>query len=80
MYRLEEHLAIMRRRRERFDRIEFHLVLWWVREGQLPTLKDAKQRLESLMKLGPSSDAFTFRQPYPPHGDDYVKPVMDECA
>ena len=80
VYRNDEHLAIMRRRTEWFDRIEFHLVLWWIEEGHLPTLDEAKQRLETLVKLGPSSKAFTFRQPFSPQRDEDIQPVMDECA
>lgn len=80
VYRNEEHLAIMRRRREWFDRIKFHLVLWWVEEGHIPTLDEAKARLEALARHGPSREAFTFREPYPPHGGDSVQPVLDECA
>lgn len=66
VYRNEEHLAIMRRRREWFDRIKFHLVLWWVKEGHIPTLDEAKRRLEALVERGPSREAFTFKEPYPP--------------
>lgn len=80
VYRNEEHLAIMRRRREWFDRMEFHLVLWWVREGHIPTLDEATQRLESLVKLGPTRSAFTFRQPYSPQHENHIQPILDECA
>ena len=80
VYRNEEHLAIMRRRREWFDRIKFHLVLWWVEEGHIPTLDEAKRRLEALVKHGPSRDAFTFKEPRTPGSDDSVEPIMDECA
>jgi len=80
VYRNEEHLSIMRRRREWFDRIKFHLVLWWVEEGHIPTLDEAKRRLETLMKHGPSRSAFTFKEPYPPHSDNSIQPILDECA
>ncbi len=80
VYRNEEHLAIMRRRREWFDRIKFHLVLWWVEEGHIPTLDEAKRRLEALVKRGSSKDAFTFREPYPPGSGDSVQPILDDCA
>jgi len=80
VYRNEEHLGIMRRRREWFDRMEFHLVLWWVKAGHVPTLDEAKQKLEILVKQGPSGDAFTFRRPYPPEGSDAIKPILDQCG
>ena len=80
VYRNEEHLRIMRRRREWFDRMAFHLVLWWVKAGHLPTLGEAKQKLETLKNRGPSADAFSFRKPFSPDGADTIKPILDECA
>jgi hypothetical protein len=80
VYRNEEHLALMRRRREWFDNIKFHLVLWWIEEGHIPTLDEAKRRLETLVKHGPSNDAFTFREPYPPPGANLIEPILDVCA
>lgn len=68
VYRNEAHLGIMRRRREWFERTEFHLVLWWVEKGFFPTLDEAKQRLNILRTEGPCEQAFTFRQPFPPPG------------
>jgi Domain of unknown function (DUF3291) len=80
VYRNEEHLAIMRRRREWFEKIRIHLVLWWVEEGHIPTLDEAKGKLAYLEKHGPSSEAFTFREPFPPKSGDSVTAVLDECA
>lgn len=80
VYKNEEHLAIMRRRREWFEKIKLHLVLWWVEEGHIPTLDEAKQKMSLLEKNGPSSEAFTFREPFPPHGADSVDAVLDDCA
>jgi hypothetical protein len=62
VYRNEAHRDIMRRRGEWFRHIEPSLVLWWVREGWHPTIKEAKNRLEYLGKHGPGPDAFTFKQ------------------
>ena len=80
VYRNEEHLAIMRRRREWFERMESHLVLWWVEAGHIPTLDEAKRRLSKLIADGPCEQAFTFRSPYPPPNGGDVRPVLDECA
>jgi len=33
VYRNEGHREIMRRRKEWFDRMEFHLAMWWVPAG-----------------------------------------------
>ena len=80
VYRNEDHLAIMRRRGEWFEKTKFHLVLWWVEEGHIPTEAEAKERLERLVANGPGPDAFTFRQPYAPPGGNDVRPVGDTCA
>ncbi len=80
VYRNEAHLAIMRRRREWFEKTKFHLVLWWVEAGHIPTLIEAKERLNALIADGPSERAFTFRKPYPAPGGQQVRPVLDDCA
>jgi Domain of unknown function (DUF3291) len=62
------HLESLRRRREWFDYagIEAHLVLWWVPAGVIPTLDEARDRLELLARKGPGPEAFTLRKPFPP--------------
>ncbi|WP_282609685.1 DUF3291 domain-containing protein [Pelagibius sp. Alg239-R121] len=37
---------------------EHHFVMWWVEEGHLPDLSEAKARLELLRSNGPSEEAF----------------------
>jgi hypothetical protein len=61
------HVEVMRRRREWFEPMsEAYLVLWWVRQGQRPSLAEAIGRLKQLRAGGPTADAFTFRQAFPP--------------
>jgi heme-degrading monooxygenase HmoA len=68
-----DHREVMSRRRQWFERMdEKYLVLWWVDAGHLPTLDEAKDRLERLRRDGPSAEAFTFRSPFPPPGSDDV--------
>ena len=55
----------MKRRKEWFNKIEFHLVLWWIDEGTHPTVAEADRRLQQLAKKGPSPEAFTFKQSFP---------------
>lgn len=77
-----EHVAIMRRRREWFEKMdEAFLVLWWVPKGHRPGIEEAKARLELLRRKGPTADAFTFRQSYPPPDARQTPPVEfgDEC-
>ena len=66
VYRSPEHKAIMRRRKEWFDRMDLHLALWWVPVGQTPTLEDAEHRLNLLAERGPTVEAFTFKSPFSP--------------
>ena len=58
------HQALMRRRREWFERPTPHLVLWWLPDHELPTFSDAMARLETLGEVGPSAQAFTFQFPF----------------
>jgi hypothetical protein len=61
------HVEIMRRRKEWFERLrEAHLVLWWVEKGHRPDIAEAVEKLERLRAGGPTPQAFTFRQAYPP--------------
>lgn len=80
VYRNMDHRGVMRRRREWFEEMPVYMALWWVPAGVTPTVDDAKARLALLERLGPTAEAFTFKQPFAaPSGDD-VAPVLDECA
>ncbi|HEY2686231.1 MAG TPA: DUF3291 domain-containing protein [Steroidobacteraceae bacterium] len=76
-----DHVAIMRRRKEFFERMkEAFMVLWWVRKGHRPTVEEAIERLEILRKAGSTPEAFTFRDPYPsPDSERGIAPFGDEC-
>ena len=75
------HREIMRRRREWFHAMETYMTLWWVHAGHRPTPAEARERLETLQRLGPTSQAFTFRQLFPPPGAlAEPTPILDECA
>ena len=50
VYRNDTHKNIMRRRKEWFDKIEFHMVLWWIEADRRPTVEEAKIRLELLRR------------------------------
>jgi hypothetical protein len=61
------HRDVMRRRRQWFERLaEAYLVLWWVPAATLPTVVEARARLEALRRDGPTPGAFTFQSPFPP--------------
>lgn len=80
VYRNMEHRGVMRRRREWFEEMKVYMALWWIPAGTLPTIADAKEKLALLERLGPTPEAFTFRQPFAPPSGVEVRPVLDECA
>jgi hypothetical protein len=77
------HVDIMRRRREWFELMrEAFLVLWWVPAGHRPSIAEAVARLEVLRSKGPTAEAFTFRQAFPPPDAIPSEPSTafgDEC-
>lgn len=61
------HAELMRARRQWFEHMqEAYAVLWWVPAGHVPSVEEAKARLEALRANGPSPAAFTFQQTFPP--------------
>jgi hypothetical protein len=64
------HLDVMRHRRAWFHRMpDPYLAMWWLPAGTIPTVAEAKERLELLAAKGPTTDAFTFRAPFPEPAD-----------
>ncbi len=65
------HTKVMARRREWFDMpSDRHVVLWWVPAGHTPDIEEAKARLEKLRRKGPTAEAFTFKERFPPSADE----------
>jgi hypothetical protein len=59
-----DHAGVMRRRREWFEPMQVYVALWWVEAGHVPTVAEAKERLEHLEVNGNTPFAFTFRAPF----------------
>jgi hypothetical protein len=60
------HVAPLRDRQQWFEPMEGPiLALWWIPAGHIPTVAEALDRLRLLKKHGPTSQAFTFREPFP---------------
>ena len=58
-----DHVDIFRRRGEWFEKMEKpHLVMWWVPAGHIPTVEEAKEKLEYIEQRGPTPEAFTFKK------------------
>jgi hypothetical protein len=66
------HLSVMRRRREWFERTQTYMCLWWIPAGTIPTVEEAKRRLDLLSANGPTPAAFTFKQRFNSAGTPLV--------
>jgi hypothetical protein len=71
------HVAVMRRRREWFERMRLYMALWWVPAGTIPTVADAEIRLAYLHRNGPTPFAFTFKRRFAA-ADAELAPMVDE--
>jgi len=69
VFRSGGHLDVLRRRREWFEKMAMaYVAMWWIPAGTIPTVDEAKRRLVTLDRLGPTADAFTFTEPCPAPG------------
>jgi ring-1,2-phenylacetyl-CoA epoxidase subunit PaaC len=67
VYRNNSHTSPLKQRDQWFLPMNSpHVALWWLNDGELPTLQDAKRRLDHLAENGESAYAFTFKKPFLP--------------
>jgi hypothetical protein len=60
------HVESLRNREQWFEPIDGPiLALWWIPAGHIPTVLEARERLQHLEEHGPTPQAFTFRTPFP---------------
>jgi hypothetical protein len=63
------HADVMRERRKWFERFDaMYYALWWVPAGHVPSVVEAKARLEHLQTHGETAHAFSFKRVFPPPG------------
>lgn len=63
----EAHLAVLRRRREWFERMkDAYTALWWIPRGHVPAVGEAEERVRHLRAHGPTPYAFTLKIHFPP--------------
>jgi Domain of unknown function (DUF3291) len=68
------HAGVMRDRRRWFEKSDQPiLALWWIPTGHIPTVAEAKERLEHLRLHGSTSYAFSFGKPFPSPDESKVK-------
>lgn len=61
------HVELIRMRKEWFELMkEAYYVLWWIPAGHVPTVEEAKERLEQLRREGPGPAAFDFKNVFAP--------------
>lgn len=77
------HVEVMRGRKAWFDRMqEMYYTMWWVPAGHIPTVAEAKARLDHLRAHGESAHAFTFAKVFPAPDAAAMKPIegfADPC-
>ena len=60
------HAPVMAKRRQWFAKPDgVYTVLRWVKAGHIPTVDDARARLDILQRKGPNPAAFTFKTRFP---------------
>jgi hypothetical protein len=75
------HVAPLRDRSKWFEKpAQAHMAMWWVPAGHIPTVEEARERLEYRRNWGDSPIAFSFGKTYPepeePVGDGAAPPMI----
>jgi hypothetical protein len=76
------HRPVMQQRRRWFHHFDGpYMALWWIPQNHIPTIVEAKERLEHLRAHGPTPYAFSFKQPFPaPEADsEQSVPDFEDC-
>lgn len=67
------HAEVMRERKTWFERFgDVYVALWWIPQGHVPTIAEAKERLHYLQLHGPTEFAFSFAKLFPAPGTQAV--------
>jgi hypothetical protein len=77
------HAGVMRQRKSWFERFDgMYYALWWVPAGHIPSVGEARQRLDHLRAHGESARAFTFAKLFPSPDAPVETPIVgfaDPC-
>ena len=61
------HTDFLKRRKEWFQKFgKVSTAMWWISEGDFPSVENAVELLDYLQKNGPSQKVFNFRNKYAP--------------
>ncbi len=62
-----EHLEFFIKRKNWFQKLgSAHMALWWIIQGHIPTIEEAKSKLSLIDNTGESDQAFTFKKIFDP--------------
>ncbi|MEO9805563.1 MAG: DUF3291 domain-containing protein [Reichenbachiella sp.] len=63
------HSYFLKSRKKWTEKMDSHqVVLWWVEQGTIPTLIEAKEKLDKLEQSGPSYEAFNLHERFTSEG------------
>jgi len=64
------HAKVMQGKEDWFNPMrKNHMVLWWIEDGHIPSLDEAKAKLDMIRANGPSPEAFDFQTPFSEQGN-----------
>ncbi len=72
-YKSRHHYFIKNRKKWFRERDEAHMALWWISAGHIPSLEEAKERLDHFDAHGPTPYAFTFSKAFDALGEPLAK-------
>ena len=59
------HAKVMQGKDDWFNPLsKNHMVLWWIEDGHIPSMDEAKEKLGAIRAHGPSPEAFDFQTPF----------------
>jgi hypothetical protein len=77
------HVDVMRQRRSWFEKFQgMYYALWWVPAGHVPSIDEAKERLDHLRVHGETGYSFSFKKVFPAPGSPDSAPSIgfgDAC-
>jgi len=60
------HVELIRDRQAWFHKfVDAHQAMWWIPVGHIPTIEEAKEKLDHIQKHGPTLLSFHFGKPFP---------------